>query len=78
MISVVPIFPLAYARYQPIVAGSTLNTNHYERDCRKKKRDQKNGTTIDKKNILTTTTFHGEIIIACDDACASLACQQTD
>ena len=30
--------------------------NHYERDCGKKKRDQKNGITYKKKNDLTIAT----------------------
>ena len=52
--------------------------NHYERDCRKKKRDQKNGTTNDKKNDFMIATCDGNIIIVCDDPCDSLTCQQTD
>ena len=52
--------------------------NHYERDCRKKKRDQKSGTTDNKKNDSTTAACDGDIILACDDACVSLASQETD
>ena len=52
--------------------------NHYERDCWKKKKDQKKGTTDNKSNDPTTATCDGDIVIACDDACVSLACQQTD
>ena len=37
--------------------------NHYERDCRKKKRDQKNGTTNNKKNDFITSTCDGDILL---------------
>ena len=52
--------------------------NHYERDCRRKKRDQKNGTNNDKKNDLITATCDGDVIIVYDDSCDSPTCQQTD
>ena len=52
--------------------------NHYERDCRKKKRDQKNGTNNDKKNDSITATCDGDVIIVYDDSCDSPACQQAD
>ena len=57
---------------------SIHDTNYYERDCRKKKRDQKSGTTDNKKNDSTIAACDGDIIIACDDACVSLVSQQTD
>ena len=49
--------------------------HHYERDCRKMRRNQKNGTIDNKENHLTITTCDGEIIVVCNDACVSLACQ---
>ena len=43
--------------------------DHYERDCRKKAREQKNGTNDDKKNDPTIATCDDDIVIVCDDAC---------
>ncbi|KAG8370027.1 hypothetical protein BUALT_Bualt14G0075000 [Buddleja alternifolia] len=54
--------------------------NHYERDCRKKKRDQKNGNNANKKYDKDTTVVatDGDVVIICDDACVSSSCQETD
>ena len=50
--------------------------NHFDGDYRKKKRDQKNGTTNNKKN--DSTIACQQTVIICDYDCVSLACQQTD
>ncbi|KAG8362914.1 hypothetical protein BUALT_BualtUnG0024500 [Buddleja alternifolia] len=54
--------------------------NHYERDCRKKKRDQKHGNNENKKDDKDTTAVatDGDVVIICDDACVSSSCQETD
>ncbi|KAG8367017.1 hypothetical protein BUALT_Bualt16G0028600 [Buddleja alternifolia] len=54
--------------------------NHYERDCRNKKRDQNNGNNENKKDDKDTTAVatDGDVVIICDDACVSSSCQETD
>ena len=44
----------------------------------RKRGTRKSGTTNNKKNDSTTAACDGDIILACNDACASLASQETD
>ncbi|KAI3456692.1 hypothetical protein Pfo_013355 [Paulownia fortunei] len=52
-------------------------TNHYEIDCRKKKRDQRNENNENKKDT-TIVAANGDVVIVCDDACIRSLCQHTD
>ena len=44
----------------------------------RKRGTRKSGTTNNKKNDSTTAACDGDIILACDYACVSLASQETD
>ncbi|KAG6437371.1 hypothetical protein SASPL_102286 [Salvia splendens] len=52
--------------------------NHYERDCRKKKRDQTKGNNENAEKDTTAVATDGDVVVVCDDACVSSSCQQTD
>ncbi|KAG6400326.1 hypothetical protein SASPL_137152 [Salvia splendens] len=52
--------------------------NHYERDCRKKKRDQTQGNNENAEKNTTAVATDGDVVVVCDDACVSSSCQQTD
>ncbi|KAG6432970.1 hypothetical protein SASPL_104566 [Salvia splendens] len=52
--------------------------NHYERDCRKKKRDQTRGNNENAEKDTTAVATDGDVVVVCDDACVSSSCQQTD
>ncbi|KAG6395193.1 hypothetical protein SASPL_145834 [Salvia splendens] len=52
--------------------------NHYERDCRKKKRDQMRGNNENAEKDTMAVATDGDVVVVCDDACVSSSCQQTD